>query len=124
MQVNKMINTITLIACAMRSTGALAEEPQHFGGKKFSDITTALSTFHEYNERLERKLEGDLKPIDLHEIHELTYTIEDALAYITNSLYKVAEDLESVHVATEYANPEKVATHGALYLKAANQIIR
>lgn len=114
----------TFIVCVSLSTSVYAEDPKHFAGKTFNSITEAVSVFNDYNKRFESKLTGELSALDLHEIHELTYTMEDALAYITKSIYTVAEDLEAVHQATEYADAEKVQKSGATYLKLAREIVK
>ncbi len=83
-----------------------------------------MAVFNDYNQRFEDKLNGELDSLALHEIHELTYTMENALAYITSSMYTVAEDLEAVHQATEYANTDQVLKSGAKYLNTSRQIIK
>lgn len=106
------------------ATSALAESPAHFEGQTFTDISQAVKVFNDYNKRFEEKLEGELNGLDLHEIHELTYTMENAVAYITQSMYTVAEELEAVHQATELSNPDVVKKSGKKYLELSRNIVR
>lgn len=122
MKTTSLLSILTLSLSI--SAGANAEQPEHFQGKTFTELSQALAVFNEFNDRFEAKLNGELNALALHEIHELTYTMENALAYITSSMYTVAEDLEAVHQATEYANTDQVLKSGAKYLKASRQIIK
>ncbi|KZY64734.1 hypothetical protein A3742_01630 [Oleiphilus sp. HI0071] len=114
----------TLVLSLSIGSAAYGEQPEHFKGKTFTELSQAVAVFNDYNQRFEDKLNGELDSLALHEIHELTYTMEDALAFITSSMYTVAEDLEAVHQATEYANADKVRESGARYLNASRQIIK
>ena len=115
----------SLLALALSlSANAFAEGPAHFEGQKFNDIAQAVSVFNEYNKRFEEKLGGELTGLDLHEIHELTYTMENAVAFITQSMYTVAEELEAVHQATEISNADVVRKSGQKYLELSRSIVR
>lgn len=105
------------------SANAYSEDAKHFEGKKFDNITDAVAVLKDYNQRFEDKMNGELDALALHEIHELSYTMEDAVAFITSTLYTVAEELEAVHQATEHASPGTVRTSGAKYLELSRAII-
>ena len=56
----------------------------------------ALANFSEYNARLAALLEQDeLTMADLAQIHQLTYTLENALERINDDLEDLAETLET-----------------------------
>jgi len=105
------------------SANTYSEGTDHFEGKKFDNIAEAVEVLKDYNQRFEDKMNGQLDALTLHEIHELSYTMEDALAYITSTLYTVAEELETVHQATEHASPDTVRDSGTKYLELTRAII-
>ncbi len=81
--------------------GAVAEDrPSHFKGQAAPDLNTAVANFSEYNNRLEKILAGELTDADLATVHELTYTLENALEKINIDLEELAEILEKVHIAS------------------------
>ena len=119
-----LLHTSTLALALSFASNVFAESPAHFEGQTFTDLSEAVKVFNDYNKRFENKLEGELNGLDLHEIHELTYTMENAVAYITQSMYTVAEELEAVHQATEISNADVVRESGKKYLELSRQIVR
>lgn len=55
-------------------------------------------------------------------IHELTYTLENALETIAEALGNIAELLEEVHVASETFDVDTIQNSGASYLQAAEPL--
>ncbi|MDY0206338.1 MAG: hypothetical protein RBR82_06890 [Pseudomonas sp.] len=105
--------------------GAFADErPDHFKGLAAPDLQTAVTNFSEYNNRLEKALSGELSNADLVAIHELTYTLENALEKINTDLEELAETLEKVHVASETFNRDDLKKAGPAYLEAARTVIK
>jgi hypothetical protein len=49
-------------------------------------------------------------------VHELTYTLENALQRLQKDLVKVAADLEEVHQASEKLEADKIQSFGKKYL--------
>lgn len=60
----------------------------------------------------------------MHHIHELTYTLEEALKKIHTDLAEVAEVLEEVHLASEQADAETVKNSGQAYLKVTRTVVQ
>ncbi|HHX35643.1 MAG TPA: hypothetical protein GX719_10260 [Gammaproteobacteria bacterium] len=107
------------------AAGAVAEErPDHFKGLAAPDLQTAVDNFSEYNNRLEKALNGDLTDADLATIHELTYTLENALEKINIDLEELAETLEKVHVASETNNRDALKEAGPAYLNTSRIIVK
>lgn len=105
--------------------GAIADDrPDHFKGLESPDLQTAVANFSEYNKRLEKALSGELTDADLLEIHQLTYTLENALEKINDDLEELAETLEEVHVASETFNRDDLRKAGPAYLKVARTVIQ
>jgi uncharacterized protein (DUF342 family) len=105
--------------------GAVAEDrPSHFKGQAAPDLNTAVANFSEYNNRLEKILAGELTDADLATVHELTYTLENALEKINIDLEELAEILEKVHIASETANRDALKEAGPVYLSTARTVIK
>lgn len=114
---------LTLTAALMSPTMASADDVSHYQARPSDTLDQALANFNEYNGRLEELLAGDLEPADLAQVHELTYTLEDALEKIREEASEVAEALEEVHLASERADTEAVRKHGNTYLGAAKKLV-
>jgi|TARA_R110000851_G_scaffold328522_1_gene499412 membrane-bound lytic murein transglycosylase len=102
-----------------------SERPDHFHGKPADTLEAALTNFAEYNRELAAILKKEeVTSIDMAQIHELTYTLENALNKIRSDLNGLAETLEKVHVASERAETGVVRVQGSAYLNLADKIIR
>ena len=105
--------------------GALASEASsHFKGLAAPDLQTAVANLSEYNQRLEAVLSGEMTDMDLVKVHELTYTLENALEKINIDLEELANTLERVHIASETFNREALKEAGPAYLNTARIIVK
>jgi uncharacterized membrane protein (DUF4010 family) len=101
-----------------------SERPDHYQGKSADTLAEAVSNFSEYNSKLEAILaKGNLSADDIHAIHQLTYTLENALGRINADFSALGETLEKVHVASEDADTATVQQQGRLYLQTAQQVV-
>lgn len=113
-----------LCTVLLASTAQAEERPDHFEGKRADTLAEAVTQFSESNEELAYLLAQDeLSNADLGTIHELTYTLENALARIDETLDSLAVDLEEVHLGSERVDRERVSVHGAAYLEAAHTLV-
>lgn len=123
-----MKKTIFLIVMLflVHSSAVIAEEKSgHFKGKPSETLEEAVRNFSEYNKKLSKILSQDsLSPMDMQQVHELTYTLEDALEKINTTMTELAETLENVHVGSETGDVETTQKEGAHYLETARQIIK
>lgn len=100
------------------------ERVDHYGAKEAATLEEAVANFAEYNAKLSAVLEkSELESADLETIHELTYTLETALAKIRDDLGSLAETLEALHLASEAHQTPATRNHGAAYLKTAETVI-
>lgn len=99
------------------------DRPDHFRGEPAETLEQAISNLSEYNQRLEAVLAQELTPERLLEIHELTYTLENALGRIEQELEDIAETLEDVHVASELLDADAAKRHGDAYLSRIRILI-
>ncbi|MDK8462412.1 DUF6746 family protein [Marinobacter sp. SS13-12] len=118
--------TLALLTCAALTLpmSSLAEEVEHFEGKESANLKEAVVNFSEYNRKLEKVLAGDLTPEAMNEIHQLTYTLENALGKINEQFDGLAETLEEIHLASERADTEAVASNGESYLETSRTVIK
>lgn len=115
MKILKALSVIAMSACLALS--ATAQRVDHFEGKPSETLSDALNNFAEYNRLLEERLSGELTNEDLMVIHQLTYTLENALEKINQELSDLAEVLEGVHIASENFDREALAQPAEEYLR-------
>lgn len=89
-----------------------------------TNLSTALTNLSEYNQKLSEIIKKtELTAEDLAEIHQLTYTLENAIERIEEEVEDIAETLEKVHVASETMEPGKAQSEGVKYLEKSNLLI-
>lgn len=116
---------LTALCSALIATTALADErPEHFKGEPAPDLKTAVANFSSYNQELANLLAQDeLSPQELAAIHQLSYTLENALGKISDEVDTMAVTLEEVHLGSETNDPARVQENGATYLEAAQTLV-
>ncbi len=98
---------------------------RHFSGKEAATLEEAVRNLTEGNEQLAAYLEdGSVEAADLAYIHELTYTLENAIAKMQEDLVTLATTLEEVHLASERGEADVVLESGRAYLSIADQLNR
>ncbi len=117
--------TLALLTCAALTfpVSSLAEEVEHFEGKQSTTLEAAVANFSEYNKKLETILKGELTPEAMNDVHQLTYTLENALGKINEEFDGLAVTLEEIHLASERADTDGVASHGKSYLQTSRTVI-
>lgn len=124
-----MMSSKTLLVGLLLSVGlnmpAHAERGDHFKGKPSETLEQALVNFNQSNAQLEALLKKPkLEGADMATIHQLTYTLENALEKIDDELERASKSLEQVHLASEKADAPTVRTQGKKYLDLSRKIIR
>src|SRR5690606_14131897 len=74
------------------------ERSAHFEGKPSATLAQAVANFSEYNLKLNAILDGKVTDADMAEVHQLTYTLENALKKINEEMSALAGTLEEVHL--------------------------
>lgn len=114
-----------LFALGLSAVVQAEERPDHFKGRPSETLEQAVANFSEYNGKLADLLTKDaLSPNDLHQVHELTYTLENALEKINAELTELAKTLEAVHVASESGDAKTTKEEGARYLDTARKVVK
>lgn len=114
-----------LIILGFSLPGTADERPEHFEGKPAETLEQAVQNFSAANEELAALLaREELDAKDLHEVHKLTYTLENALERIREDLDGLAQTLEEVHLASETTDAETVKSRGHKYLETARTLVK
>lgn len=96
----------------------------HYKGEPAPTLEVAVKNLLEFNQKLEAILRSDeLDMYKLAEIHQLTYTLENALERLDDELENIAELLEEVHVGSETGQLEQVRQSGKAYLQQVRKLV-
>lgn len=116
-----------LLALLLLSVFGLVQadnRPDHFKGLPSNTLEEAVKNFSEYNQKLSEVLARPVSQRDLVVVHQLTYTLENALEKIHEEVTQLVDTLEELHVASEGTDPQEMKRKGDVYLKAATTLIK
>ena len=103
------------------STAVADERYNHFPSLEASDLKTALCNLKSYNGKLSAITSKDkLSAVDMVKVHELTYTLENALQKMQSDLALMAVDLEEVHLASEKLDQDALKQYQEKYFAKSN----
>ncbi|UYG04097.1 hypothetical protein OCT51_01675 [Halomonas sp. LR3S48] len=120
----KLLLSALLSGLMVAATAHASTPTEHFKGEPADTLSQAVANFSETNQQLAELLAQDeLSLEDLGTIHELTYTLENALEKINEEAEAMAVNLEEVHLGSETGDFERVQNHGADYLEAAQTLV-
>ncbi len=123
---------LTLMCCAVlggTAVTASADEVapnrvSHYEGKQAETIAGSLANLREANTSLKALLNGALTEDDLHDVHSLTYTLEEALKEIAAEVKALQDVVEDVHLGSEGMKQELVRSKGLDYLQRVEQVLK
>jgi hypothetical protein len=116
----KLLSSSVFALVIALSATVNASEIRHYKGKDINTVEEAIAALQEYNLKLKAMLEAEeLKPQDMGKIHEMTYTMENALKLLEGSLKITQRNLEELHLSSERMETEKAKIYGGLYLEGA-----
>lgn len=97
----------------------------HFKGKPAETLEQAVQNLKEYNPKLEAIVNQDkISTAQMGEIHQLTYTLENALERLEKEIDIIEDLLEDVHKASEKADYEKAKKQGRAYIEKMNTLLK
>ncbi len=106
------------------ATVASADEVRHYEPEQSETLEEAVAHFAEYNGLLRQVLAKDeLSVADMERVHELTYTLEIALAKINEHFSDLPVTLENLHLASEDHDAAKTRGIGEVYLETAETVV-
>ena len=116
----KLLKTSIFALSILTASAVSASEVRHYKGKDVNTVEEAIAVLQEYNPKLQALLESEeLKPQDMGKIHEMTYSMENALKILEGSLKITQRNLEELHLSSERMETEKAKIYGKLYLDDA-----
>lgn len=117
------ITILSSLACLVGFAQA-DEKYDHFPALKAPNMAVALCNLESYNQKLATiKSKPQLDTLDMVKVHELTYTLENALARLQQELVKMATDLEEVHQASEKLDQQAILSFSEKYLRLSNMLV-
>lgn len=100
------------------------EKYSHFPSLKADNTSAALCNLSKYNEKLQAIVNKQkLTTEDMVKVHELTYTLENAVQRLQKDLDTIAVDLEKVHKASEHLDQSTIKGSGDKYLTATSLVL-
>jgi len=101
------------------------DRPGHYSGEKAETLQEALKNLHEYSDKLGAIVHADSFGTDqLHSVHEMTYTLENALQTLEKELQQMTETLESVHIASEQGETSTVEEDSMIFLEKTRVLLQ
>lgn len=120
----RLLATMLVAAPLAVGTATADERVEHYEAKPSETIEEAVKNFSEYNKRLVAILEKDkLTQSDMEQVHQLTYTLEVALAKINEEMSGIVPTLEEVHLSSEEYNEAKLRGVAEVYLEVAQTVV-
>lgn len=123
--IKKVLTVTALLWGATLSTANADQRPEHYQALPAESIEQAVSNLTSYNQELEALIsQSELSDEDMVKIHELTYTLENALQRLQAELEGTAEVLEEVHLGSETMDSNRVLDNARRYLQSMNEILQ
>ncbi len=121
------LKALSLFICLITAPGlALADDrPEHYSGETSETLEEALQNLRDYSDELASIVQkDDFDSGRLHSVHEITYTLENALQRLDKELEQLAETLESVHLASERGETDTVAQDSAIFIRKTRLLLQ
>lgn len=119
-----LLAAVLLAGITAAGSGVASERVDHYERKPSPTLEAAMRNFADYNKLLSDLLaRKELSGTDLEAVHELTYTLEVALAKMNAESAKLAETLEALHKASEAHDIAATRKHGGAYLETAGTLV-
>ncbi|MFC3094566.1 hypothetical protein DRW07_13245 [Alteromonas sediminis] len=121
----KQLITLSLATGLLLSASAYAEEKyDHFPSLEAPDVATALCNIQTYNEKLAALTSAEnIDTASMVKIHELTYTLENALARLKTTIAETAQALEEVHLASESIKADVIKKSAKTYFSGTEALL-
>jgi len=119
----RMFVMMAALTAALASPAALAsDDDDHFEGLPAETLDEALINLRSNLPALETALAGELYEVSMNEIHELTYTLENAMERVRLEVIALQAELEALHLASEQWEADGVRRHGAAFSQGAAKL--
>ncbi|WEJ62437.1 DUF6746 family protein [Thiomicrorhabdus lithotrophica] len=120
----KLFKLTIVGALLSMNTFVFASESSHFKGGKVENLSEAVQAFSEQNKKFAAIIEkGSIELKEMGDIHQMTYSMENALRKIKAEVAEMEVLLEEVHEASEHGEKQKVLKEGQKYLEKAQTLV-
>ncbi len=113
---------ITIMLLCLATLGLAEDDYSHAKGLPADSLAQAVTNYDLYNQKFAALLKRELTPETMHEIHMLSYTLENALETMAAELSQHRDDLERVHKASERMKADQVIEFGNKYLETSSTL--
>lgn len=113
------VKVLLTIISASATFSAIADNKkiQHFPALESPTVESAFCNLQTYNKKLEAILnKEEITTLDMVKVHELTYTLENALSKLNETLEQTAVSLEEVHLGSEDLKDDVIKQQGRVYM--------
>ena len=110
-------------ALGLATLPVASDEVDHYAAQPSETLAEAMANLKAYNAKVEEVMaREDLSPQDMEEVHQYTYTMEEAVARVAAEMEKLAVVLERVHLSSEGDNPSALRGAADVYLEMAGPL--
>ncbi len=100
------------------------ERADHYKGKVPKSLGQAMNYLRSHNTQLNTLLKAEkLSPQQLDEIHQMTYTMENAIKKLKNEVTLISDSLEALHKASETGKTKITKNLGEKYLLLSKPLV-
>ena len=96
----------------------------HYQAKQADSVEETIANLREANAKLATLLAGEVSDYDMHDIHSLSYTLEESLTRLIDEMKILLDTAEDLHFATEGLKRDAVIDYGEAYLTGVSKIIQ
>lgn len=125
---------LSVIAATLLGFAVLSAQPaqaqdeqryEHFKGQPAKTLDQAMFNLANFNAKLAQLMaDGELTAEDMATVHQLSYTLENALQKLDEEVDTLQEVLEEVHIASETLDYDTVKKQGRIYLETSAKIVK
>lgn len=119
----KMFATVLFGAAVLLTSAAFGDDEDHFEGLPSETLEQAVANLRSHTALLEARLAGPVDQEAMMEIHEISYTLENAVERLSAEIGRLADVLEDVHLASERWDDETVREQGADFVQGVRTVL-
>lgn len=121
----KLLLSAVSISFLVAPTLSADEDYDHFPALQAPDTSVAICNLNNFNAKLQAILnKPQIGVEDMVKVHELTYTLENAVQRLQQDLVVIADDLERAHKASESLQQDMLRTSSNAYLSALELLLQ
>ncbi len=118
----KRFSVLAFLLASLSCPVTAEDRTEHFAGKPADTLEQAVANFAEGNRQLRELLSGDVSQEDLAQIHQLSYTLENALGKMNEEMQALAVLLEQVHLGSETGKTQSVQGNARAYFNIVDTL--